>query len=49
VDELQRVHERQVRDLAGGVLGQPQRSALDRATEADVGVEAVRSRTHVFS
>ena len=34
--ELQRVLERQVQKLAGGVLGQPQCSALDRSAEADV-------------
>ncbi len=36
--ELQRVLERQVRKLASSVLGQPQRSALDRSAEADVRV-----------
>ena len=38
MDELQRVLERQVRELASGVLGQPQCSALDRSAEADVSV-----------
>ena len=38
MDELQRVLERQVRELAGGVLGQPQSSALDRSAEPDVRV-----------
>lgn len=36
--ELQKVFERQVGKLAGGVLGQPQCSTLDRAAEADMGV-----------
>ena len=38
MDELQRVLERQVRELAGGVLGQPEGSALDRSAEADVSM-----------
>jgi hypothetical protein len=38
VDELQKVRERQVREVAGGVLGQPECSALYRSTEADVSV-----------
>ena len=37
-NELQCVLERQVRQLACGVLGHPQRSALDSSTEADVRV-----------
>lgn len=44
--ELQRVFERQVRELAGGVLGKPERSALDRPAEADV---SVRLRGHYES
>jgi hypothetical protein len=36
--ELQRVLERQVRELAGGVLGHPEGSALDCSAEADVRV-----------
>ena len=36
--ELQRVLERQVRELASGVLGQPESSALDCSAEADVSV-----------
>ena len=36
--ELQRVLERQVRELASGVLSQPECSALDRSAEADVSV-----------
>ena len=36
--ELQRVLERQVRELAGGVLGQPYGSTLDCSAEADVRV-----------
>jgi hypothetical protein len=31
--ELERVLEREVRELAGGVLGQPQRPALDRSAK----------------
>ena len=38
MDELKRIPKGQVRELAGGVLGQPQRSALDRSAEGDVGV-----------
>ena len=38
MDELQRILERQVRELASGVLGQPQCSAFDRSAEADVSV-----------
>ena len=34
--ELERVLERQVRELASGVLGQLQRPSLDRSAEADV-------------
>jgi hypothetical protein len=36
--ELQRVLERQVRKLAGRVLGQPESSALDRTPEPDASV-----------
>jgi len=36
--ELQRVLQRQVGELASGVLGQPKGSALDCTSEADVGV-----------
>jgi ATP-dependent DNA ligase len=38
VDELQCVLEREVRELAGRVLGHPQSSALDRSAEAHMGV-----------
>jgi hypothetical protein len=38
MDELERVLERQVRDLASGVFSEPECSALDGATEADVRV-----------
>jgi hypothetical protein len=38
MDELQEVFERQVREFASGVLGQPQNSALDRSAKADVSV-----------
>jgi hypothetical protein len=41
--ELQQNLERQVRKLARGVLGQPQRAALDRSAEA---VLSVRLRGH---
>jgi hypothetical protein len=36
--EPQRVLERQVRELAGRVLGEPKRSALDRSAEANMRV-----------
>jgi hypothetical protein len=36
--KLQRVLERQVRELSGGVLGQPQRPAFDRTLEANSSV-----------
>jgi hypothetical protein len=36
--ELQRVLQRKVRQLAGGVLGHPERPALDGSAEADVSV-----------
>ena len=38
VDELERVLERQVRELASCVLGEPECTALDRSAEADVRV-----------
>jgi len=38
MDELERVRERQVRQLARGVLGQPQRPTLDRAPETHLCV-----------
>jgi hypothetical protein len=38
VDELERVLEREVRELARSILGEPERSALDRSAEADVRV-----------
>jgi hypothetical protein len=41
MDELESVLERQVRELAGSVLGHPEGSALDRSAEADV-IEASR-------
>jgi hypothetical protein len=37
-DELESVLERQVRQLAGRVLGHPQCATLDRTAEADVGI-----------
>jgi len=46
--KLQRVLERQIRELAGGVLGQPQRPALDRTAEADVRVW-LRGHEHMFA
>src|SRR5262249_44535353 len=48
VDELERVLEREVRQLAGGVLCQPQRAALDRPAEADLGVR-LRGHERMFS
>ena len=36
--ELQRVPERQVRELASGVLSQPEGATLDRSAEADLSV-----------
>lgn len=48
MDELQRVLEREVRQLASGVLGHPQRPALDRPTEADVSV-GLRGHERMFS
>lgn len=44
--ELERVLERQVRELAGGV--QPERSALDRPAEAEVGM-LLRGHERMFS
>ena len=41
--ELQRLLQRQVRQLASGVLGHPESSALDRTAEAGV---SVRLRCH---
>jgi hypothetical protein len=38
MDELQRIMKLQVRQLAGRILGQPERSTLDRSAEADVSV-----------
>jgi hypothetical protein len=49
MDELQRVLERQVRELAGGVLGQPEGSALDSAAEADVSMRLCGHYEHMFS
>jgi hypothetical protein len=45
---LEQVFEWEVRQLAGGVLGQPARSALDHATEANVGM-CFRSHEHMFA
>ncbi len=36
--ELQRVLEREIRQLAGSIFGQPQGSALDGSAEADASV-----------
>jgi hypothetical protein len=36
--ELQRILERQVRELASGVFSEPECSALDCTAEANVGV-----------
>jgi hypothetical protein len=38
VDEPERVLERQVRELAGGVLGHPECAAFARTLEPDVGL-----------
>ena len=38
MDELQKILERQVRELASGVLSEPERSTLDRSAEANVSV-----------
>ena len=38
MDGLERVLERKFWELAGGVLGRPECSALDRSAEANVGV-----------
>jgi hypothetical protein len=46
--ELQRVLERQVRKLAGGVLGQPESSALDCSAEPNVRVR-LRGHERMFS
>ena len=46
--ELERVLERKVRELAGGVLSEPQGSALDRSAEADVSVR-LRGQERMFA
>jgi hypothetical protein len=38
MDELQNILEREIRQLASRVLGQPESAALDRSAEADVRV-----------
>jgi hypothetical protein len=38
MDELQRVLERQIRELASSVFGHPESRTLYRVAEADVGV-----------
>jgi hypothetical protein len=38
MDKLQRVWEREVRELASGILGEPEGSAFYRSAEADVSV-----------
>ena len=48
MDELERVRKRQVRELARGVLGHPERSTLERSTEADVSVR-LRGHERMFS
>jgi hypothetical protein len=45
---LERVLEREVGELAGGVLGHPQCAALDGAAEADVGV-GLRRQERMFA
>jgi hypothetical protein len=47
VDKLERVFERKAREFAGGIVGCPQGSALDRSAEADVSVGLGPSRTYV--
>ena len=39
--ELQGIIERQVRELASSVLGEPHRPTLDRPPEADVSVRLI--------
>jgi hypothetical protein len=46
--KLQGVLERQVRELASGVLGHPQGAALDCSPKADVGVR-LRGQERMFS
>jgi hypothetical protein len=38
VNELEQIFEREIRQLASGVLSEPQRPSLDCPLEADVGV-----------
>jgi hypothetical protein len=38
MDELKQVFQREIRKLASGILGKPQRTALDCPTKADVRV-----------
>jgi hypothetical protein len=48
VDEPERILEREIRQLAGGVLGHPERTALDRSAEANLTVR-LRSQERMFS
>ena len=48
MNELERVLKWKVRQLAGGVLSCPERTALDRATEANMRV-SLRSHERMFS
>jgi hypothetical protein len=48
MDELQGVLEREVRELARGVLRQPERTSLDRSAEADAGAR-VSCHERMFS
>jgi hypothetical protein len=48
VDELERVLERKVRQLTGGILSSPECSALDRTAEANMRVRRSRHRTYVL-
>ena len=48
VDELERVLERQIREFASSVLSQPESSALDGTTEADVRVR-LRGQERMFA
>ena len=48
MDELERILERQVRELASGILGGPERPALDGSPEADVSMR-LRGHEHMFA
>jgi hypothetical protein len=48
MDELQRILERDLGKLPSRILGHPQRSTLDRASEASLGVR-FRGHERMFS